>query len=58
MPPRVMEARWWLKTYGLKPWEVDRLTLEQHDLFPVIEQAAQVAQARAQAAANRSRGSR
>jgi hypothetical protein len=39
MPKWVLTERWFCKVYGLKPWEVDELPIEDVIWWPVIEKA-------------------
>lgn len=43
----MLEARWWSKVHGVRPWEMDQIPLEYADWWPRIEQAEQIANERA-----------
>lgn len=39
MPPAVDDLEWWLDTYGLKPWEVRELSMDEYAWFPRVHVA-------------------
>ncbi len=44
MPSRMLAYRFFLKAYGIKPWEVrEMLTEDEYEWLPVIEEADQKA---------------
>jgi hypothetical protein len=44
MEPRILLYRWFAKTYGWTPDQVEAAPLEVQQWFPLIEEAAQEAQ--------------